>query len=282
MEPERFRRTKSSVASSAIALVVAALVMGLSFLVIGPRSTRPEQVGFDLASNPSSFTITSTIYPSPACTGSAALLYPGVTRCLVFRVHNSLAVPITVQSITTTLDGTFPAPPSQCAPPTYFTLPTFSGSFAVAGGATGNLPGVHIELKDSGTNQDACENSTYHFEYFGTAQYTDATSTALTSSPNPSTSGHRVTFEATVTASDASVDPSLPSGTVGFYKCPSGSPCPPTVPNHLGNATIGAGGAATFTTSGLPVGTTYVEAVYPPSGTDFTGSNSNVVSQVVS
>ena len=99
--PERFRRTKSVLASSAIAVVVAALTMGLSSLVFGPTSASPEHVGFGLASDPSSFTITSNIYPSPACSGTPALLYPGTPRCAVFTVKNLLNVPITVRSITT-------------------------------------------------------------------------------------------------------------------------------------------------------------------------------------
>jgi len=80
-------------ASSAIALVVAALVMVASSLVLGPRSaSTPEHLGFDLSSDPSSFTITSNIYPSPACSGSTALLGPGQTRCVVFSVHNNETV----------------------------------------------------------------------------------------------------------------------------------------------------------------------------------------------
>ena len=65
----------------------------------------------------SGFTITSTVDASPACT-TPALLYPGVTRCLVYTVHNPLAVPITVSSLsiaqrdsvtTTTQNTTLPA-----------------------------------------------------------------------------------------------------------------------------------------------------------------------------
>jgi hypothetical protein len=280
MKPDRFRRMKSVVASSAIAVVVAALVMGLSSLVFGPTSASPEHVGFGLASDPSSFTITSNIYPSPACSGTPALVYPGTPRCAVFTVKNLLNVGITVRSITTTLDSSFPLPPPRCRG-TNLTRPTFTGSFDLGASATANLPGVPIELNDSGSNQNVCENLTYHFVYSGTARYTDSTSTNLTSSPNPSTSGQSVTFTATVTAANPGTDSSLPSGTVRFYKCPTSVQCAFGSPNHLGNGTIGAGGVATYTTSSLPVGTTYVEAVYPPSGTDFNGSVSNVVTQVV-
>jgi len=262
-----------------MALVIASLVFGLASVVAGPKQS-PQ---FMLTSG-TGFAITSTTYSTPSgpypastCSRSPALLYPGITRCDVFTVHNNLSVPIKVQNITTALDGSRPAPPAVCTG-SNLTLPTFSGSFAVTGGSTANLPGVPIALKDSGTNQDVCENFTYHFVYSGSARYTDATSTVLTSSPNPSASGHSVTFTATVTANNASSDPSLPTGTVTFNKCPTAA-CGTTT--SLGTGSIGAGGKATFSTSSLPVGTTYVEAVYPGASTNFTGSTSNVVAQVV-
>jgi hypothetical protein len=202
---KKFRLAKAVVLASAVALVIAALVFTLASVVTGPTKT-PK---FLLTSG-TGFTITSAVYPSPACSGTPALLYPGITRCAVFSVHNSLTVPITVLTITTALDGSYPAPPAICAG-SNLTLPNFSGSFTVAGGGSANSPGVPIALNDSGTNQDACENLTYHFVFSGTAQYTDATTTVLASSTNPSVSGHSVTFTATVTANNASSDPSLPS-----------------------------------------------------------------------
>ncbi len=269
---KKFRGTKAVALASAVALVISALVFTLASVVTGPRKT-PK---FVLTSG-TGFSVTSTVYPSPACSGTPALLYPGITRCAVFSVHNSLTVPITVLTITTGLDGSYTAPPAICAG-SNLTLPNFSGSFTVAGGASANSPGVPIALNDSGTNQDACENFTYHFVFSGTAQYTDATTTVLASTTNPSVSGHSVTSTATVTADNASSDPSLPSGTVSFYSCPSAS-CASTT--SLGTGTIGAGGQATFSTSSLPVGTTYVAAVYGGASTNFSGSTSNVITQVV-
>ena len=269
---KKFRLAKAVVLASAVALVIAALVFTLASAVTGPTKS-PK---FILTSG-TGFTITSAVYPSPACSGTPALLYPGITRCAVFSVHNSLTVPITVLTITTALDGSYPAPPAICAGAN-LTLPNFSGSFTVAGGASANSPGVPIALNDSGTNQDACENLTYHFVFSGTATYTDATTTVLASSTNPSVSGHSVTFTATVTANNASSDPSLPTGTVNFYSCPSLS-CASTT--SLGTGTIGAGGQATLSISNLPVGTTYVEAVYGGASTNFSGSTSNVIAQVV-
>jgi Ca2+-binding RTX toxin-like protein len=269
---KRFRIAKVVGLASAVALVAAALVFTVASGVTGPTKT-PK---FILTSG-TGFNITSTIYASPACSGTPALLYPGITRCAVFSVHNSLTVPITVLTITTGLDGSYTAPPAICAG-SNLTLPTFSGSFTVAGGASANSPGVPIALNDSGTNQDACENFTYHFVFSGTAQYTDATTTVLASSTNPSVSGHSVTFTATVTANNASSDPSLPSGTVNFYTCTSATNCIP--PTSLGSGTLSSG-KATYSTSTLPVGTTYVEAVYEGVTGFFSASTSDIVPQEV-
>ena len=92
------------------------------------------------------------------------------------------------------------------------------------------------------------------------------TQTALTSSPNPSTHGQTVTFTAVVTSYLAMP----PDGeTVSFMK---------------GTTVLGTGslnhGAASFTTSTLKVGTTYIKAVYGGDAS-FLGSKSNTVQQVV-
>ena len=141
MKSERFKRTKSVMASSAIALVVAALVIGVSSLVLGPKSASSQRLGFDLTSGSSSFTITSTIYAIPRrAQDRRRSLYPGATRCIVFSVHNNLKATISVQSITTALDTTnYPAPPADCSG-TNLVLPTFSGSFNVPGAATPPAP----------------------------------------------------------------------------------------------------------------------------------------------
>ena len=228
MKSERLRRTKSVMASSAIALVIAALVMGLSSLVLGPKSASSQRLGFDLTSGSSSFTITSSIYntpsgtyPATSCSGTPAVLSPNVIRCVVFSVHNNLKATISVQSITAALDTTnYPAPPADCSG-TNLMLPTFSGSFNVTGGGNATSPGVPIELKDNDAPQTDCENYAYHFVYTGGADYTEVygTSTGVASSQNPSTAGQSVTYTATVTASaTASQDPvpSSPTGTVTF------------------------------------------------------------------
>jgi hypothetical protein len=92
-----------------------------------------------------------------------------------------------------------------------------------------------------------------------------ATTTALTSSPNPSTLGQAVTFKATVTAASGPT----PKGTVNFYHL--------TI--LLGSGTL-SGGVATFTTSKLPLYTTHIRAVYGGNSED-AGSTSATIAQVV-
>ena len=99
-----------------------------------------------------------------------------------------------------------------------------------------------------------------------------STTSVLTTSANPSTYGSSVTFTDIVSASSGT-----PGGTVTFYSCTT-SAC--STKTSLGTGTLSSSGKATLTTSTLPVGTTYVEAIYGASG-NYGGSTSNVVSQVV-
>ena len=283
MKSERLKRTKAVMASVAIALVVAALAFGISSSVLGPKSAIARHLGFDLTSGSSSFTITSSIYPSPACSGSPALLYPATTRCMVFSVHNNLKATISVQSITTSLDPTaLPAPPADCAG-TNLELPTFSGSFNVVGGGNATSPGVPIELKDNGSPQNDCENYTYNFVYNGNAIYTEVygTTTGLTSSQNPSTLGQSVTYTATLSASaTASQDPvpSSPTGTVTF-KDNGTTICAAPVPlTSTGTTTATAQCTVNYaTTAGSPHPIT---ASYTNTDGNFTNSSGSL-SQVV-
>jgi len=93
------------------------------------------------------------------------------------------------------------------------------------------------------------------------------TTTTLTSSPNPSTSAQAVTFTATV-SSNLGAPP------------PDGEP----ITFMKGTAVVGtdalSGGSARFTTSTLPVGTSYIKAVYG-GDSNFAGSKSTAVAQVV-
>jgi hypothetical protein len=94
-----------------------------------------------------------------------------------------------------------------------------------------------------------------------------ATTTALVSSLNPSTTGTNVVFTATVTSTTAGTI----TGTVSFL---DGG----TV---IRNATIGTGGRATFQTTALTQGTHAITAQYLGDSTGYATSTSPAVSQVV-
>jgi uncharacterized repeat protein (TIGR03803 family) len=93
-----------------------------------------------------------------------------------------------------------------------------------------------------------------------------ATSTTLTTSPNPSNLGQSVTMTATVTAENGS----LPTGTVAFQN--NGV--------NIGSASLNNSGVAALNYAALPVGTDSVVAMYQGSAS-LGGSTSNTVSQVV-
>jgi hypothetical protein len=253
------------VLASAVALCTGTLVVALTCFT-GP-SPRPP---FGLISNVG-FRITSTI-SSSSSNQTAAVLYPGAQRYLWYTAHNSLKVPITVTSMSIAIV----MPPVGCPTSNLDTShTTFSGSLVVPPSGTNSVP-VPISLLETRTNQDACENTTFHFVYSGKAVYTDTTSTALMSSPNPSASGSLVTFTATVVPTGT--PPGNPTGTVDFYLCATASCSSTTL---LGSGSLGAYGIAKYSTSSLLVGTDFVEAIYQGASTDFSGSTSNVVSQVV-
>ena len=255
-------------AAACVVAPAAAFACGLTGRNHNPRPPRtPVRSG-------SAFTITSTIYPAPRCAGSSALLYPGVTRCLVYTVKNHLDVPISVHHITAALDPHYSTPPPGCTA-SDLSLPSFSGWLQVSGHGSATSAGSPISLIDTRTNQDNCENTVLHFVYQGTAVYMATTSTTLSSSLNPSHSGQYVTFMATVTATHA---PTAPTGTVSFYACATAA-C-----DHkglLGSAAVGPHGRSSFSIQCLPVGTTYVEAIYEGATTNFSSSTSNRVAQVI-
>ncbi|MFR9791020.1 Ig-like domain repeat protein [Streptomyces sp. MB22_4] len=94
-----------------------------------------------------------------------------------------------------------------------------------------------------------------------------ATTTTLTSAPDPSVFGEAKTLTATVAAVPPGVG--TPTGTVDFFDGAT----------LIGTATL-SGGVATFTTSTLPVGTHSLTAVYSGDA-DFSGSTSPVDVQTV-
>ena len=271
----RMQRVRAELARVVTGLAVVAVAafsvgsFGIIRLAPGPGS---------LLAAGTDFTVSSTITTWPSCSGSTALFYPGVTRCITYAVKNNLAAPITVKTISLAIDTTTtPTPPPGCNPSTNLDTShaSFSGSFAVgASPASASSPGLPIAMIDSG-NQNACQGVTFHFTYTGTAQYTDPTTTALSSSTNPSNTGQPVTYTATVTPAVAQAV----AGTVTFRD--NGSVI--TSCGTSGAVTVNASGVAMCTVTYTSPGTHPITGAFTPSdATNFSSSVSNTVSQVVS
>jgi hypothetical protein len=268
----RFHKLKMVGGASVVAIVAAAVVFGSTSLasVPGPLPGRLLTSGTDFSISSTFYTTPSGVYPTTACSGTPALLYPGVIRCAIFTVRNHLSVPITVGRISTALDVRFPTPPAVCAG-SYLALPAFSGAIRVRSGQSADSPGVPITLRDSGSNQDVCENFTYHFVYWGSARRTVATTTTLASAPNPSAFGSPVTLKAAVTSSSGSEGL---NGTVSFYLgTPRGAH------TLIGKRALTASGRVNLISSWLPAGTDKIYAGY--TGATFSASTSSIIDQEV-
>jgi hypothetical protein len=96
--------------------------------------------------------------------------------------------------------------------------------------------------------------------------FNPATTTALTSTPNPSGFGQSVTFTATVTAQRGGT----PTGTATFFDGPT----------SLGSGSLNSSGVATFATSSLAVATHSMTATYNGDA-NFDPSTSPVLYQIV-
>ena len=100
----------------------------------------------------------------------------------------------------------------------------------------------------------------------------DSTSTALTSSVNPSAFGQSVTFTATVTAN--APGSGSPTGTVTFYDGPVNSS------DQIGTGTLSLSSGvmtATLSTSSLPVGTDTITAAYGGDGNFLTSTGTYAI-----
>ncbi|GAA1292982.1 beta strand repeat-containing protein [Streptomyces javensis] len=180
--------------------------------------------------------------------------------------------PVCGQSVTLCAQVTTTAP-GTCAPTgtVTFTIaggPTLTGTLNASGQAcvtTSAIPvGTHAVTATYGGNTGVAGSSASGSVTVGQA----ATTTTLTSSPNPSTPGQTVTFTATVSA----VPPATgtPTGTVTFVI--SGGP---TL-----TGTLNASGVATASTNTLTTGAHTVTATYG-GDTCFAGSTSPTITQNV-
>lgn len=279
-----FKRTRTVVQTSATALVVAALVFAGTQLLLGTNSGA-------LVSG-TNFTITS---PSPG-----PVLYPqtATPSNLPLTFSNPLTQPIRVYTLTVSFTNSFPSgcpsseltlngtavsmlPSPISAPGVTF---SFTGSQFAVPKAVGATPGTAVDnltvaLPNINTNQDACKGLSLALAYRASAYYTDATTSVLGSSPNPSNAGQAVTLTDTVTSA---TDNNVPVGGVLFYSCTSTTvaSCSSTA---LGAAVaLNASGVATTTTTPATGGTYYYEAIYTPTdSTNFSASTTNIITQTV-
>jgi hypothetical protein len=188
---------------------------------------------------------------------------PSTTTTLASSANpSSFGEPVTFKATVTASSG-----PTPTGTVNFYHLTTLLGSGTLSAGVATfttsklSVGTTHIHAVYPGNSEDAGSTSAV------VAQVVKAstTTTELTSTPNPSTVGQKVTFTATVKASSGPT----PTGTVNFYH----------LTTLLGSGTL-SGGVATFTTSTLSVGTTHVHAVYVGSADD-AGSTSATIAQVV-
>jgi hypothetical protein len=222
------------------------------------------------------FSITTTI-SSSSTVQTAALLYPGGQMYVWFTAHNPLHVPITVSDMSISAV----AAPAECAASNLdLSAASFAGSLPVPAGGT-NAVSKPISLKGT-ANQDSCKSKTFGFTYTGHATYTDvyATTTALSSSLNPSAVGQSVTYTAAVTAAPTSGQdtvPSSPTGTVTF-KDGTTTICA-SVPVVSLSTTVAK---ATCSPSAYPTAASHsITAVYANTDANFSATTSAVFTQTV-
>lgn len=269
-----FRRAKIVGRASATALVTVALVFAAASVAIGLSNTTHT------VTSVAPFTITSTI-SSSSSSQIPALLYPGVQRYLWYTAHNSQLVPITVDSMG--ISGVN-APAACSITNLQFDLTAFTGSLVVPAQGT-SVVEVPISMYDTMMNQDPCQGATFSFTYSGSAIYTEvyATPTAVTSSLNPSGIGQPVTYTATVSAVSVSGQdpvPSSPTGSVTFMDGESSIANCSSVNVVSISVTTSQATCTTYAYAGAD--THSITAAYVNSDGNFSGSNSLVLSQVVS
>jgi Ca2+-binding RTX toxin-like protein len=266
---KKFGRLKEIAKGGAIAVTSAVLVASVAAAC--------TSIAHSSLDHQPKFTITNTI-SSSSTTQTPALLYPGVSRYLWYTAHNPLTVPITV----TTMSISSVTAPAGCPIVNLsYAATTFTGSLVVPAQGSNSVP-VPISLFETHKNQDSCENTTFRFDFQGTATFNvvPSTSTLLSSSHNPSVVGQSVTYTATVVSGDGSGNhhnSNSPTGTVTF-KDGSITICSnvPVSGNPDGSST-----ATCTPPTYLVTGTHPITAVFTNSDGNFENSTSSVLNQLV-
>jgi hypothetical protein len=137
--------------------------------------------------------------------------------------------------------------------------------------------GTFAGLPEGAIVWDSTHNYGFAISYVGGTDHRDvtltvtsvATTTAVTSSANPSVYGQPVTFTATVSAN--APGSRTPTGSVDFVDTTTGT--------DLGTVTLSSSGTASVTVANLAVGSHVIVAAYAGQGI-FLGSNSTLTQQV--
>ena len=192
----------------------------------------------------------------------------------------STTSPVQAINFTSTGDSavTFVANPIKTTPDFLLQSTTCAGNLAVGASCTANVqfnPTVAALVGgyEDGSMfvSDNATGSPQPIYMQGTSVQGTGTSssTMLVSSLNPSAAGQSVTFTATVTGPSGNM--TVPTGSVNFLDGTT----------TLGAVDLNASGVATYSTSSLSAGSHSITAAYS-GDSNFNGSTSNVVSQVVS
>jgi len=211
---------------------------------------------------------------APSLTFPTATVAPGVDSTdglMVVSVENYGNAPLTAVAPGLTPPADFTQVAGSGTPP------DCTASFSLAAGATCNLS-IEFAPTTTGTLNESfvltdnalnASNAVQSISVSGTGLAAVATTTALASSPDPSSYGMSVTILATVTPASGTT---AATGTVQF-----------SVDGiTAGSAVTLSGGSAAYVTSTLTTATHSITAVYSPaSGSPFTASASVPLSQVV-
>jgi hypothetical protein len=226
-------------------------------LSVGPHSVTAVYAGDGNFNTSTSSTVNQTVNKAGAGTVLASSANPSVSG----------------QSVTFTATVTASAPGSGTPTGTV----TFKDGAAILG--TGTLDGSGVATFTTSALTVAAHSITGVYGgdgNFNTSTSTiltqtvnkDPTTTALTSSANPSSFGQSGTFTATVTAN--APGSGIPTGTVTFKDGAT----------TVGTGTLDGSGVATFATSTLSVGSHSITAVYGGDG-NFNTSTSSILTQTV-
>lgn len=221
--------------------------------------------------------------------GSVNNLTPGGPQSLVLTATNAFTSDsLNVNSVTvqlTSVDATGSSTTVPDCSPTNLSInatpfSTVGSSVTVSGlsvpvnaqsSATFSIPIALVA-----TTANPCQNVTFNFGYSGTATYTDATTTILASSANPSSVGQQVLYTATVSPGVSGETPA-PTGTVTFKDNGVAISCA-----AVGSQSFDGTTASCLVTYASTAGSPHpIVATFSSADTNYSGSTSTTLYQVV-